>query len=208
MLYPKIQTVFKRDPDNHYKTLLEKQFSLPEFEYLANCDWTFTEKVDGMNMRVIWDGNSITFGGKTDKAQIPSNLALFMQSTFTEEKMLDVFGNTAVTLYGEGAGAGIQKGGGHYGPNQRLILFDVLIDNWWIERDNLLGMAVGLGIEIVPVIGVGTLYDLVELVRKGFQSEWGEFPAEGIVAKPSCGLKARDGSRIITKLKHNDFSIN
>jgi len=72
----------------------------------------------------------------------------------------------------------------------------------------LLGMAVGLGIEIVPVIGVGTLYDLVELVRKGFQSEWGEFPAEGIVAKPSCGLKARDGSRIITKLKHNDFSIN
>ena len=37
--YHKIQTVYKRDPMTNYKTLLDGEFSLPEFEYLANNDW-------------------------------------------------------------------------------------------------------------------------------------------------------------------------
>ena len=45
--YPKIQTVYLRDPETKYRTLLEGQFALPEFEYLANNEWIFTEKIDG-----------------------------------------------------------------------------------------------------------------------------------------------------------------
>ena len=67
--YHKIQTVFKRDPDNNFKTLLMGEYSLPEFEYLKDNKWVFTEKVDGTNIRVIWDGKDIFFKGKTDKAQ-------------------------------------------------------------------------------------------------------------------------------------------
>ena len=52
--YHKIQTVWLRDPDNRYKTLLEGQWATPEFEYLANNEWTFTEKVDGTNVRVMF----------------------------------------------------------------------------------------------------------------------------------------------------------
>ena len=33
--YPKIHTVFKRDPATKHKTLLEGEYSLPEFAYLA-----------------------------------------------------------------------------------------------------------------------------------------------------------------------------
>ena len=71
--YHKIQTVFHRDPDTKFKTLLEGRFSLPEFEYLQNNEWIFTEKVDGTNIRIIFDGE-LTFGGKTDRAQIPNQL--------------------------------------------------------------------------------------------------------------------------------------
>jgi len=39
----------------------------------------------------------------------------------------------------------------------------------------------------------------------GFMSAWGEFKAEGIVARPSIELIARNGKRIITKIKHKDF---
>ena len=49
--YHKIQTIFKRDPENKFKTLIYGEFSLPEFEYLKNNTWIFTEKVDGTNIR-------------------------------------------------------------------------------------------------------------------------------------------------------------
>ena len=75
MKYHKIQTVYKRDPVTKYKTLLEGEYSLPEFEYLADNEWVWTEKVDGTNIRVMWDGwKKLSFGGRTDNAQIPTPL--------------------------------------------------------------------------------------------------------------------------------------
>ncbi len=42
--YPKIRTVFKRDPETKNKTLLDGQYSTPEFQYLANSQWEFEEQ--------------------------------------------------------------------------------------------------------------------------------------------------------------------
>lgn len=42
--YHKIQTVFKRDMATKHKTLLIGDYSLPEFEYLKDNTWVFTEK--------------------------------------------------------------------------------------------------------------------------------------------------------------------
>lgn len=72
--YPKIQTVFKRDLATKYKTLLEGNYSLPEFEYLKNNKWIFTEKVDGTNIRVCFRDGKVVFYGRTDSAQIPAPL--------------------------------------------------------------------------------------------------------------------------------------
>lgn len=80
--YHKIQTVYKRNPETKFKTLLEGDFSLPEFEYLRDNAWVFTEKVDGTNIRVMFDGKNITFGGKTDGAQIPSFLITALNNRF------------------------------------------------------------------------------------------------------------------------------
>ena len=60
--------------------------------------------------------------------------------------------------------------------------------------------------DIVPIIGSGSLKTMVEMTRAGFNSIWGNFKAEGIVARPAVELKARDGSRIITKIKYKDFA--
>jgi len=72
--YHKIQTVYKRDFETKHKTLLEDQFSIPEFEFLKDNLWSFSEKLDGTNIRVMFDGFKITFGGKTDNAQILTKL--------------------------------------------------------------------------------------------------------------------------------------
>ena len=204
--YHKIQSVFLRDPATNYKRMLFGEWAMPEFKYLQDNEWTFTEKVDGTNIRVMWDGQAVTFGGKTNNASIPAFLVNRLQERFNADMLRAQFGDTAACLYGEGYGAKIQKGGGNYRADQDFVLFDIKIGEWWLQRPDLESIAVSLGIDIVPVIGVGTLHDMVRLVSTGFDSRWGAFAAEGIVARPRMELKARSGQRIITKLKHVDFT--
>lgn len=138
--YHKIQTIFKRDMNNKGK-ILEGQWSLPEFEYLAENQWIFTEKVDGMNIRIMCAPSPffsfiyredrisyrVIFGGKTDAAQIPAFLVSRLEQRFhtveQRQKLAKIFPDGAC-LYGEGYGAKIQKGSGNYRKDQDFVLFD------------------------------------------------------------------------------------
>jgi len=208
--YHKIQTVFLRDPETKFKTLLEGQFAKPEFAYLRSNKWVFTEKVDGTNIRVrinhYEEEEPIAFQGKTDRAQIPTFLLSSLEELFKSGKALEVF-DGPVCLYGEGYGPKIQKGGGNYRRDPSFVLFDIRVGNWWLTRESVEEIGGELGLDVVPVIGEGTLHDMVELTRQGFNSQWGDFVAEGIVARPKIELCGRDGKRIITKIKYKDFPI-
>ena len=215
--YHKIKTVFKRNPDDKFKTLLEGEYSLPEFEYLKNNEWLLSEKIDGTNIRVMFDGEQITFGGKTDKACIPAPLVAKLESMFLPklEQFITIFGSSDATpishqaffevcLYGEGYGAGIQKGG-KYRPDQGFVLFDIRVAGWWLQRVDVEDIAAKLKIDVVPSFDVSNLIGMIILAKEGFKSAWGDFVAEGIVARPVVELRARNGSRIITKIKFKDF---
>jgi len=203
--YHKIQTVFLRDPETNHKTLLHGQYAWPEFEYLQNDKWVFTEKVDGTNIRITYrKQNGIRFSGKTDRAQIPSFLCDALHDLFKFAKFNEVF-DSDICLYGEGYGPKIQKGGGNYRRTPSFVLFDVLISGLWLQRKDVEDVAAKLGIDVVPVIGVGTLPEMVSIVNQGTTSVWGDFTAEGIVARPKIELQTRAGERIITKIKHRDF---
>lgn len=205
--YHKIQTVYLRDPATQMRTLLEGQWALPEFEYLARNEWLWTEKIDGTNIRVIWDGVSVRFGGRTDDAQTPTFLLQRLQDLFPAEKFKTVFPDwSQAVLYGEGFGAKVQKGGGNYIKDGcDFILFDVRIGDMWLERPNVEDIASKAGLRVVPAVGRGTLLDAVEIVRKGIPSTFGLFPAEGLVMRPAVELTNRRGQRIISKVKHKDF---
>src|ERR1700692_4009049 len=69
--YPKINTAFKRDERN---VIILDDWSLPEFQYLSDKIWRWTEKVDGTNIRLHWDGTKVRIGGRTDNAQVPATL--------------------------------------------------------------------------------------------------------------------------------------
>jgi len=209
--YHKIQSIYKRDPDNKYKTFLEGQFSIPEFELLANIKWVFTEKVDGTNVRVMYKAGELRYGGKSDKAHLPMDLVENMDSLFRPNGIpVDSFKKTFndevdVCLYGEGYGPGIQKIGGKYRKDKSFVLFDIKINNWWLKRSDVVSISDMFGIDVVPVIGEGSLYDGIDIVRNGMKSVWGDFEAEGIVARPAVELRSRSGQRIITKIKCKDF---
>lgn len=204
--YHKINTIFKRDMSSKQKTLLEGEWSKPEFEFLQNNTWVFTEKVDGTNIRVIYKDGKITFGGRTENAHIPTQLIERLNDLFLpqQEKFNELFNGDTV-LYGEGYGAKIQKVGSLYKPHQDFVLFDVRCGHWWLNRDSVEDIAKNLGLDIVPITGEGTLHDAIKLVRGGFTSAWGNFCAEGVVARPKLELQTRSGNRIIAKIKCRDF---
>ena len=204
--YHKIQSIFKRDMTSKRKTLIEGDWTLPEFEYLQNNIWTFTEKVDGTNIRVIFKDRCVTFGGRTKDAQIPAQLVGRLNERFLPlaDKLSEMFDGDAV-LYGEGYGAKIQKVGGNYRADQDFVLFDVRVGSWWLQRADVEDVAQKLGVDVVPIIGEGTLHDAVRMAKAGIVSTWGAFEAEGIVARPKVELATRSGSRLIAKIKCRDF---
>ncbi len=208
--YHKIQTVYLRNPKNNYKTLLEGVWAKPEFELLKDIDWICTEKIDGTNIRVVWDGESVRFGGKTDNAQIPTILINALQDTFTNELMQECFPDADnVCLYGEGYGKKIQKGGNYLPDRADFILFDIKIGNWWLTREANEDIAHKLNIGVVPIVGIWKLEQAIEYVRGGFISKIAHnknYIAEGLVMKPIIELFLRSGERVIAKIKHKDFS--
>lgn len=78
--YHKIETIYKRDKNT--KKLNENEFRNETVEFLKNNEWEFTEKIDGTNIRIYWDGHKVQYFGRTDKAQIPSQLMNFLIEKF------------------------------------------------------------------------------------------------------------------------------
>lgn len=143
--------------------------------------------------------------GKTDNTQLLPSLISHLESVF--EPQAGPFKSlfpTGVCIYGEGYGAKINKGG-NYSKNPRFVLFDVMINNVWLAQYDVEDFAARFEFESVPIVGEGTLLDMVQLGQKGFNSKWGDFLAEGIVARPATRLFTVGGSRIITKIKYKDF---
>lgn len=216
--YHKINSVYKRDERGKF---IIGDWSRPEFEYLKDNPWLWTEKIDGTNIRVMFSNApdetntpffpDLTFGGKTDNAQIPAKLVKYLGETFTIDQMIEVFGDTDVCLYGEGYGAGIQKGGGNYSPDQKFILFDVKIGNWWLKREDVVDIANKLNIPVVEVIAGNTsLARMIEIISQEQDRPYYSYLnpdiiPEGVVGTPVIPLFARNGDRIITKIKYKDF---
>ena len=83
-LYHKIETLFERDEKT--KKLIIGKFRNPTVEYLKDNVWTFTEKIDGMNTFVLYDGHEVTFGGRTERAQIPKPLLDRLNDLFQDKR--------------------------------------------------------------------------------------------------------------------------
>ena len=222
MEYPKIETLYERDEQTHR---LKPELILKNPVYGDIKTWRWTEKIDGTNIRVIWrpagiviDNSTpeLTFGGRTDNAQIHADLVRWLYEHVTAEKMRAVFPESAAIIYAEGYGAGIQKGGGDYSTIKKIIVFDVFVvdpvnskmGGWWLNWESTCDVASKLGLDVVPYLGEMTLEEATEKVRLGFKSlaaEVSSKDAEGMVGRTREALFDKKGHRLIVKLKTKDF---
>jgi len=198
-MYPSIKGPFKRDEATH--KIVRNLWSMPEFEYLSECEWRFTEKVDGTNVR--FSAHAIM--GRTDKAELHKDLVAHMESLPKPPE--------GITIYGEGHGPGIQKGGGRYRDDKGFIAFDASYreaggEPRWLGDDEMRMLCAGLSIPVVPVHFVDTLFTGIEEVTLGAVKSLvaGDNElAEGLVGKPTVPLYSQYGNRIVVKVKASDF---
>ena len=205
--YHKIETLYERDTKT--KKLIEGQFRNETVEFLKDTKWVFTEKIDGTNIRIFWDGHKVSFAGRTDKAQIPEELKKRLEKIFggedNEQIFEQVFGEKEVMLCGEGYGAKIQKNGDLYCEHQDFILFDVNVNGVWLERKMIDDIAAIWELKVVPIVFIGTLEEAVEYVKTKPKSKIGTADSEGVVGRPEQELQDRFGNRLIVKIKVRDF---
>lgn len=215
MEYPKINSLYKREgcgpfdeskkrsmcdlqKKSRHSPIIMGKYACEEFSAINK--WSVTEKVDGTNIRICIASTStpvsdtrpvVRFGGRTDNAQIPTHLLLYLQDTFTREKMGDIFqGSNPVMLFGEGYGAKIQSGG-YYRKDSAFILFDVYCDGWWLNRENVADVAEKLGIDHCQNLKCGsndfwTTQEIVDYVKSKPKSTIAKVEdrvMEGIVAR-------------------------
>lgn len=207
--YHKIPNIFLRSMET--KKIVEGNYSNETLDFLKNVMWDFTEKVDGTNIRIVWDGHKVEFRGRTDKASIPANLLNRLVELFgrdaNEQLFEQTFGDKEVMLIGEGYGAKIQGCGELYRPDQDFILFDVMIGGNYQSRTTVRDVAEIFKLKVVPIVLIGTLEDGVEYVKSQPKSRVaiGDLTMEGVVGRPHVELQDRCGNRVIVKIKTRDF---
>jgi hypothetical protein len=206
--YHKIETLYERDTEGS-KKLIQGIFRNEAVEFIQDMHWQFTEKIDGTNIRIMWDGHKITYGGRTERANIPAHLMNKLLELFgneeTEQLFEQIFGEKEVVFFGEGYGAKIQSGG-LYRPDVSFILFDVMINGNYQSREMVETAAKQFNLEVVPIILEGTLDDGVAFVKTKPTSTIGTAPMEGLVGRPKVELQDRCGNRLIVKIKVKDFT--
>jgi ATP-dependent RNA circularization protein (DNA/RNA ligase family) len=212
MKYPKIETLYNRDPKTFKVT---DEVRLPEFGLVKT--WLVTEKVDGTNVRIVRTvENGVEIRGRTDRAswaQRDSPLKKKLEGMFPAELLNRQFDpGLEVILYGEGYGAGIQKGG-DYRADPSFRLFDVRVGDWWLNWDSIEDIAESLGIFTVPNLGTiqylptsyEDLINLAEMSSVAHIENGRDILPEGIVCRTEPLLLMRNGKRLMWKLKFKDF---
>jgi hypothetical protein len=183
MEYPKTENLWVRHPETHLMAP-ENGYRVEEVGLIIS--WLVLEKIDGMNMRVIWTPGEpdLSIYGRTDRAVVPGDLMEKMRDYFNPLLLWDIFtiekGEMVdstytesrpdqVVFFGEGYGAGIQQGG-HYRPDKDFLLFDVYVRHSfdspgkWLRWSDVKDVAQKLGVGTVTEIASGCSTEDVEFI--------------------------------------------
>jgi len=211
--YAKFSSPFKKDDE----FLNTKKLS----QILPKGNWIVTEKINGTNIRIIltkpdennkreiFIGSRRELLNKEDKTSIPY-LECIKEINLNklEEYFKDV--NSTVIIYGEGYGAGVQKGG-IYSSKKNFRVFDIRIGYAYQDFDYVQKVCIDNQLNIVPIFGdvdtisyEGCITDLMNFKETLIKEGNGGKP-EGLVYKFEPVLLNKYKKRLIFKVKFKDF---
>ena len=216
--YPKIRSLFKRDKDFKFTERFVSS-SLKEFSE-GHFKWSGYEKIDGMNIRIYcnYETNIFKYFGRTEKAELPAHLVEELDGIVSsikenKEAIVEAMGFNIFVLFGEGFGHKIQKGGLYLGDKVACNMFDCYAyivraeqyKGFWLDEEKLTELLEILKLQKPPSLGKISTAEAVEKVKKGFSSQYGTAPAEGLILKTDFPVFDSFGERMIFKVKTKDF---
>ena len=89
------------------------------------------------------------------------------------------------------------------------MLFDVLIGDTWLKREDIENIAEVFNLKVVPIVLEGTIQQAVDYVKTKPISPIGNGKeSEGLVGVPKARLTDFRGNRIVVKIKVCDFNTS
>jgi hypothetical protein len=167
------------------------------------------EKIHGTSSHIRWDGNVVYFFSGGEKYD---NFCALFDKDKLQNKFIEIVGNKKTLVCGEAYGGKQQKMSETYGKQLRFIVFDVKIDDTWLNVINANNFANNLGLEFVHYqkiaaditeIDAQRDADSVQAIRNGVGT--GKM-REGIVLRPPFECVQSNGERLIAKHKREEFA--
>lgn len=207
-LYHKIETLFEFDKET--KRFNTGKFYNKSVELLKENNWLFTEKIDGTNFRIIWDGHRLTYGGRTENSTFSKEQIEYIEKNLVNEiketLIESMFMERQIIIYGELYGTKIQNGRLYTdGLGISFKVFDIKVGELFLTYDNMKDLANKLEYDFVPLVLVGTINDGINFVKKTELSTFSKAKLEGLVGKPVGDFRDRNGKRIVVKIKKRDI---
>jgi len=166
-----------------------------------------TEKIHGTSAHIRWDGECVhLFSGGEDHKRF-STLFDIDSLKIKFQELFDL----NVIIFGEAYGGKQQGMSATYGKELKFIVFDVKVDDKWINVPNAENIAIKFGLDFVgyhkiptTIEALNTERDLpsVQAQRNGINEEKMK---EGIVLRPLIEVITNNGQRIISKHKRDEF---
>jgi len=166
------------------------------------------EKIHGTSAHVAWRNSKVSLYSGGEKHE---RFAALFNTDELAAKFTEVFGDKPVCLYGECYGGKMQGMSSTYGTSTRFVVFDVKIDDVWLDVPKAAAVAERFGLEFVHYVEVPTDLevidaerdaDSVQAVRNG---QGAGHKREGIVLRPPFEVITNNGERVIAKHKRDDF---
>ncbi len=195
--------------ENTYnKKFLEKIITTPAY----SGEWIATVKAHGANFSFWWDKeNGVRVASRSQFVDGSFYSCTDVINKHAEEFARDceVFNpDSVVVVYGELIGGNIQKEV-QYGE-KRFVAFDVTVDGRALNKWDALQMAQGMGFNVIPVLGSGTLEEMLaispEFICPLAVKDSDHNKAEGLVIEPVEPSYLPNGSRIYLKQKSKAFT--
>jgi len=212
--YTKFSSPFVKD--DKFKNIVELAQVLP------TGIWIKTEKVDGTNIRIILTKQTVVI--KREILIGSRKLILNTEDKGSKQymdclkevnlnKIAEYFKDvdSTVVIYGEGYGAGVQKGG-IYSKEKNFRVFDIRIGEAYQNFEYVQKVCIDNQLNIVPIVGQAEEIGYLECLKslKNFNEtlikEGDGGKPEGLVYKFEPVLLNKYKERLIFKVKFKDFN--
>lgn len=165
------------------------------------------EKIHGTSAHISWKNSNVSFFSGGAEHLLFTSLfdAKFLKSKFLERSLSDI------TIYGEAYGGKMQNMRETYGDKLRFVVFDVMVNNIWLNVEQAERYVKNFDLDFVPYVKCSTDIEVLNALRDSPSEQAVKCgitvpkKREGIVIRPLVEMITSDGSRVISKHKIAEF---